>query len=685
VPLAAAAVSGFLSVGYEVLWTRALASRFLSTVYSFAVILLVFLAALGAGSLLVGLLERVALVRRTTCAVVQLAAGIMGLVSILMLGVVEPPVSHAEAADLAAHELRELDYALLVMSGPVLLFGLNFPLLARLAHRELSRVGLELGRIYLSNTVGSVAAPLLVGFWLLPAIGLKRSLLAMAWGGVAFGLAVLLPWSRREQSGGAAIGLVSLAAAGVVSLLVPGDIRLWQGAPGDRLIEYREGISASVAVVADARGERVLKVNGHYGLGDTRTRFAQHRQGLIPLLLHGEPRRVLFLGVGTGSSAGAAAAYGGVAVDGLEILPELADLLPYFAGVNLDFMKRVAGDPDVRLLALDARHFVQATRRRYDVVVGDLFVPWRAGEGAMYTREHFQAVRDLLDRGGLFCQWLPLYQLGTEELKIIVATFCDVFPHAEVWWLYFNVERPAIGLIGSAAPLQFDRARLEERLAEPARQPLLADAGLADARPLLASYIAGRDRLLDFSRSAPVETRDRPRIEFVAPLDRFRGAAALAAENIDLMLGFTEPRWHFGGEVVQPVTAELAADIAGFQRAVGHYLRAQQAADTRERALTEYAEAVRAAPDWALPAAELVQSVQWALRAERRDLVDGGADALKHSRVATQWGHYYSAIVASQNGEFAVAVESLRMALENDPNHQPSRELLQRLQPPGTQ
>ena len=60
----------------------------------------------------------------------------------------------------------------------------------------------------------------------------------------------------------------------------------------------------------------------------------------------------------------------------------------------------------------DARNFLRATSERFDVIVADLFVPWQAGTGALYAREHFEAARAHLAPGGLFCQWLPLYQLG---------------------------------------------------------------------------------------------------------------------------------------------------------------------------------------------------------------------------------------------------------------------------------
>ena len=409
--VAAAALAGFVGAGFEILWTRALSSRFLSTTYSFSVILLVFLAAMGLGSIVVALLDRVGLARRATCALLFGAAGLAGAFSILQLSAV--PAANQQAVEgFAAYQWSELRHALWVIGAPVFLLGCAFPLLVRLGHRRLDCVGREVGRVYLANTCGSVVSPLLFGFLLLPALGLKSLLVLTSWSCVLFAALFLVPWAFRRRVWIAVTATLLLASMTALWTRVPEDIRFWTDGETERLVAYREGLAVSVSVVLVPPGNLVLKINNSYRLGDTRRVFAQARQGLIPLLLHPGPRRVLFLGVGTGGSAGAAAAHGGVDIDALEILPDLQDVLHHFHKSNFGFLERVRQEEGVRFLVVDARHFVQATERRYDVVVGDLFVPWRAGEGAMYTRAHFRAVRDVLDEGGLFCQWLPLYQLG---------------------------------------------------------------------------------------------------------------------------------------------------------------------------------------------------------------------------------------------------------------------------------
>ncbi|MCZ6572479.1 MAG: hypothetical protein O7C98_04820, partial [Planctomycetota bacterium] len=430
-------------------------------------------------------------------------------------------------------------------------------------------------------------------------------------------------------------------------------------------------------------GNLVLKINNSYRLGDTRRVFAQARQGLIPLLLHPRPRRMLFLGVGTGGSAGAAAAHGGVDIDALEILPDLQDVLHHFRKSNFGFLERVRQEEGVRFLVVDARHFVQATERRYDVVVGDLFVPWRAGEGAMYTHAHFRAVRDVLDEGGLFCQWLPLYQLGPRELRIITATFCDVFPEASAWWLYFNAEQPALALVGSLRPQALDVSSLSQRLAVADRGELFKAAGLLDPAELLGSRICGRPALVDWSEQAPLETRAHPRIEFIAPWQRFRPTTDRTQEQLDSMFAITEP---FDPALLSGAAPGMVQSVHGIQAALPHFLKGQRAqlADGDEaRAAAAYADALAEGPEWALLQRMVLRRASDALLQERFDLLERCGAALARTRAHAHRGYYYMARAQYARGETETARRALQEALRIRPGDAGSLRLLEQIEQGG--
>src|SRR5262249_14395157 len=152
---------------------------------------------------------------------------------------------------------------------------------------------------------------------------------------------------------------------------------------------------------------------------------AERRLGLVPLLLHPAPRRVAFIGMATGISASAGPALGGGETTVVELVPEVvAAAGGYFAPWNGRLLER----RDVRVVVDDGRRVLAAEPARYDVVVGDLFIPWHTGAGNLYAREMLETVARRLAPGGLFCQWLPLYQLTREEFDVIARALLPVFP-----------------------------------------------------------------------------------------------------------------------------------------------------------------------------------------------------------------------------------------------------------------
>ncbi len=214
--------------------------------------------------------------------------------------------------------------------------------------------------------------------------------------------------------------------------------------------------------------------NNTYTLGGSRAAANQERQALLPLLLHGRAESVGVLGVATGSTlAGAALAPGVARIEAAELSPlVLRQAQAHFRPFN----RGVFADPRVRVVQDDARWFITGAPGRFDVVVGDLFLPWRTGEGRLYAREHFAAVRRALRPDGLFCQWLPLFQLTRPQYDAIVRTFHAEFPEAFVVRGDFYTDLPILGLVGgrpagsldwAAVAAQCDRLRAAGQTADP--------------------------------------------------------------------------------------------------------------------------------------------------------------------------------------------------------------------------
>jgi spermidine synthase len=172
----------------------------------------------------------------------------------------------------------------------------------------------------------------------------------------------------------------------------------------------------------------------------------------LPLMLHANPQIVGCLGLATGITAGAALEH--KSVDSLQIA-ELAPLVFRAADVYFKpFNHAVTTDSRSNVVIEDARIFAAANPNKFDVVIGDLFLPWAPGEARLYTVEHFHSVHQSLKPGGLFCQWLAAYQLNAEQIDIIQSTFCEVFPEAHLFRYNFDDLNPALAIVGYRNPEQ---------------------------------------------------------------------------------------------------------------------------------------------------------------------------------------------------------------------------------------
>jgi hypothetical protein len=219
-------------------------------------------------------------------------------------------------------------------------------------------------------------------------------------------------------------------------------------APGERPVEVAVGREGVVATVVTGSQDWRIIFNNTYTLGGSRAQANQERQAHLPLLLHGSPRSVALLGVATGSTLAGAAVHPQLGrIDAFELSPLAARFArDYFAPFN----RRVFADPRVLVTIEDARWGITQYPGEYDVVIGDLFLPWRTGEGRLFTQEHFAAVRRSLKPGGLFCQWLPLFQLTRSHYDLITRTFQSEFTNAFLLRGDFYTELPIVGLCGFA-------------------------------------------------------------------------------------------------------------------------------------------------------------------------------------------------------------------------------------------
>ncbi len=494
--------TGLLGIGYEVLVVRVLSQVLENTIYSFAGVLSIYLFGTACGAALYQKFAPRKQYKQVLAAllIALSTACFLGIVLLWASPSIYQGVREALGGGLWGAVLGEATLAVLVFFLPTLCMGATFSHLAQGARGPEEGLGRALG----INTLGSSLAPALFGVVCLPALGAKTTLIILASGY----LVLALPWrsARRWPA------LIPLCLASLL-LFIPGQLRLVDLPPGGKIVAHREGVMAAVTVVEDADHDRFLKVNNHFVMGGTASHYSDARQALIPLLLHPQPEKALFLGLGTGATFGAAALYPGLQADGVELVPEIVPLLPLFRRTAGDLL----GQKRLKIFVADARRFVNATDTKYDVIVADLFHPARDGAGSLYTVEHFQAIRSHLKADGLFCQWLPLYQLDLPVLQTIIRTFLHVFPEGSAVLAQYSLKMPILGLVAGTKPLRYPPDWLEGRVQEDNLRSSLEALHLKDSLSLFGLFLSGSEDLRIFAGKGPLNTDDRPVVIFEAP------------------------------------------------------------------------------------------------------------------------------------------------------------------------
>ena len=448
--------SGLLALSAETIWTRMFAQVLQNSVYSFSAILVVFLFALGFGGLLSHILVKFSIsLKPVLISLLSLGAITVGF-SPTLFNVLTNGLSYlAPGASWSAYLLSIFKLSFLVVFMPTVIFGAIFPFLLKAAPRNNEASGKFVGKLVLFNSIGSTIGPLISGFILLDLIGLWNSIKMVA---VVYGiLAIWVAFSLNTKKKWKWMVLPIIGIFGIISLTNPSLVRLRKGEKIGDMWQSSDGV---VSIVQSKKNIE-MRLDNFYVLGDSQSILVEQMQAHIPLLLHPKPKKILFLGMGTGITAGASLNHDVERVVTVELV---SNVIPAAKRYFSPWTNHLFEDKRVKIIADDARNFMLGTSEKFDVIVGDLFTPWHAGTGSLYTSEHFQQVKKKLNHGGVFAQWLPLYQLTPESFEIIAATFAKVFPEVTLWRADFSGSRASIALIGQEKGTKLSQEVLKKNI-----------------------------------------------------------------------------------------------------------------------------------------------------------------------------------------------------------------------------
>jgi len=536
------ALSGFAALALQIAWVRVFTLIFGSSVYSFSAVLGVYLLGLALGSALVArLLHRL----DSTAAFgrLQLVLGLAaGLVLFTFPRLPEAMLAMGAAAGaswgaLLASEVMLTAFLILV---PCLLLGAAFPIATRVL--QTGDGGHAAGFAYAVNTLGTIAGSLVAGFVAVPELGAQNTIVATVALILAIGLASIGLGVARRQAPATelVLGVAGAALGAVVIALAPrwdpvlmnsgtfrpvrargleffagvagGDGRkAWRATRIDRVLYYREGINGSVMVTTNQSArDRWLHLSGKVdaSTGDMAT---QVLLGLIPAALADSGARAAVIGLGSGYTLAAALAAGAGPTDVIELERGVVEGSRFFHPEG----EGPLADPRVNLIVGDARTHIQHGAGRYGLIVSEPTNPWVAGVNNVFTVDFYRRVARRLEPGGVFCQWLQLYELSPETFGSLVASFLEVFPEGQLFCVW-----PHVDLIMVSGPP--GRALDLNRLRTPAARRLLEIANVGEPENLAAYYAGPLSALREAAAGATLNRDDRPVVEYRAPRDLVR-------------------------------------------------------------------------------------------------------------------------------------------------------------------
>jgi spermidine synthase len=527
----AVGISGAIALGYEIVWSRALAIVLGHSIYAFTFVLSTYLAGLALGGALAApVLDRLKRPDRA------FACGLLVLAVVSGAGIWLIPSLPIRDYTLGMSPLRYIRANLvsttILLGPPTLILGALLPLAIRACTAGVERAGRDAGRVYAGNTLGSIAGSLLTGFVLVPRLGTERAWLALSASSAALALWVGL--RARWPAGWTRAAVLSIAAAAVAFHLSAGSPVLRRKSVGRverhlgekvELLYYGEDEVASAGVIRRSSGREHLFTNGvlmtHWGL---ETSWMAH----LPLAMADDPRDVLVLCLGMGNTYRAAALYP-VRVTAVELSSSVVEAFRRMRGA-------APGEADARIEVGDARNAALVWNRGFDVITVDPPPPlYSAGTVNFHTREFFQLLRERVRPRGVVCQWVPFRDCTADEYRSIVRTFASVFERVSVW-----VPNPATGayLIGPGAELDVDPDQVRRRLGSPRVEADIRRFTPEPGEQVLPAEVMRGPAVYVFCGAAPLLDDAHPFLEF--PL--FRNSGRTDVMDREILSRFTEQR-----------------------------------------------------------------------------------------------------------------------------------------------
>jgi spermidine synthase len=491
--LAVVAVSGFISLSYEILWYRAISFVSGGVPSGFGLLLGFYLIGLALGAYAARAFcgDAPALGERRYLRYVAVFVLLANVAGFLVLPVL---------AWLASIGGWAPTLGLIALASAML--GAVLPLVSHFSIRPDRLAGTQLSYLYSANIVGSVLGSFLTGFVLLDRLPLASVALGLIWLGLLT-TAALLPLGRLPTSQ-LVMGWLALAvlAAGAGKASARGFALYWEkllfgpayspASPFADLVENRSGV---ITVTSDGTvyGSGVYDGRISTSLVNDRNKI---ERAYALAVLHPAPAQVLVIGLSTGAWVQVIA--NNPKVEKLTVV----EINPGYIGLIAKYpqVASVLRNPKVEIIVDDGRRWLTRHPTKFDLIVSNTPQHWRAHTTNLLSLEYTRLIREHLRPGGV-------YYFNTTWSTAALKTALTVFPYGLRFMSFVAV---------SEKPIPFDRERWREVL----------EAYRIDGRPALdVSAPEQRRRLEELTRAPDVEDREMA-------LRRLTGAGVITDDNM---------------------------------------------------------------------------------------------------------------------------------------------------------
>jgi predicted membrane-bound spermidine synthase len=436
-------LTGFLAIGYEMIWYRLIVVLVKASPYAFSSILFVYLLGISLGSLASGryLYQRPGTDRRKMFFLLQFILGTSVAVIILAYYYLTKFTSFGELTALSfscpthppvdlflskTHLLTLKDFLRLAFVTvdvffwplffcfiPAMIMGATFPVISDLAYFHRNKEGLAIARVYFFNILGNVAGGMATSFMLLPFLSTERTLFIFVLAGLICGSFIV---ALRRSIGFLACSFV-LGSLVIVAFPKAGQLyAIMHTSPGKNYVSYfQEGVSS--VVMTYTKGNTVQNyIDGHSHGGRPGYSFYVF---VIEALNHvPEAKNALVIGYGTGSITEA------LLKNPLIKKITLIELRPTLLK-NLNkslFFNQMLSDPRLEIIVDDGRRFLLRNHGRYDMIFMTVLRTTTSKSNNIYSRQFFELVRGHLADSGLLLVWM-------DEFSGMLSTLGAVFDH----------------------------------------------------------------------------------------------------------------------------------------------------------------------------------------------------------------------------------------------------------------